>query len=106
MTVAPTEAPTVTLEVARYQPGRDERPTFERYDVPNRPEWVVLDALNYLKDQVDGTLSYRWSCRMGICGSCGIMLVPADSGSTRRLQAIQPVHQLHALLRGLSGLSE
>jgi fumarate reductase iron-sulfur subunit len=35
---------------------------------------VVLDALNYLKDQVDGTLSYRWSCRMGICGSCGIML--------------------------------
>jgi fumarate reductase iron-sulfur subunit len=73
MTVA-TGAPTVTLEVARYQPGRDTRPTFERYDVPNRSEWVVLDALNYLKDQVDGTLSYRWSCRMGICGSCGIML--------------------------------
>jgi fumarate reductase iron-sulfur subunit len=62
------------LEVARYHPERDDRPTFERYDVPNRSDWVVLDALNYLKDQVDGTLSYRWSCRMGICGSCGIML--------------------------------
>jgi fumarate reductase iron-sulfur subunit len=74
MTVAATIAPTVTLEVARYHPERDERPTFERYDVPNRSEWVVLDALNYLKDHVDGTLSYRWSCRMGICGSCGIML--------------------------------
>lgn len=74
MTVAATTAPTVTLEVARYHPERDERPTFERYDVPNRSEWVVLDALNYLKDHVDGTLSYRWSCRMGICGSCGIML--------------------------------
>jgi fumarate reductase iron-sulfur subunit len=33
---------------------------------------VVLDGLNYIKDQLDGTLSYRWSCRMGICGSCGM----------------------------------
>jgi fumarate reductase iron-sulfur subunit len=33
---------------------------------------VVLDGLNYVKDQLDGTLSYRWSCRMGICGSCGM----------------------------------
>jgi fumarate reductase iron-sulfur subunit len=74
MTVAATTASTITLEVARYHPERDEQPTFERYDVPNRSEWVVLDALNYLKDQIDGTLSYRWSCRMGICGSCGIML--------------------------------
>jgi fumarate reductase iron-sulfur subunit len=73
MTVT-AEARTVTLEVARYRSGRDERPTFERYEVPNRPDWVVLDALNYLKDEVDGTLSYRWSCRMGICGSCGMML--------------------------------
>jgi fumarate reductase iron-sulfur subunit len=33
---------------------------------------VILDALNYIKDKVDGTLSFRWSCRMGICGSCGM----------------------------------
>jgi fumarate reductase iron-sulfur subunit len=33
---------------------------------------VVLDALNHVKDQLDGTLSYRWSCRMGVCGSCGM----------------------------------
>src|SRR5260370_35100956 len=35
---------------------------------------VVLDALNYIKAHVDGSLSYRWSCRMGICGSCGMMV--------------------------------
>jgi fumarate reductase iron-sulfur subunit len=35
-------------------------------------DWVVLDGLNYIKDRLDGTLSYRWSCRMGICGSCGM----------------------------------
>jgi fumarate reductase iron-sulfur subunit len=28
--------------------------------------------LNYVKDNLDGTLSFRWSCRMGICGSCGM----------------------------------
>jgi len=33
---------------------------------------VILDGLNYVKDRLDGTLSYRWSCRMGICGSCGM----------------------------------
>src|SRR4030095_1682162 len=29
-------------------------------------------ALNYIKDRLDGSLSYRWSCRMGVCGSCGM----------------------------------
>jgi fumarate reductase iron-sulfur subunit len=84
MTVAATEASTITLEIARYRPGQDERPTFESFDVPYRPEWVVLDALNYLKDHVDGSLSYRWSCRMGICGSCGMMLngIPTLSCAT------------------------
>ncbi len=74
MTVEPTGTDEVVLEIARYHPERDERPTFQRYEVPYQPEWVVLDALNYLKDQVDGTLSYRWSCRMGVCGSCGMMV--------------------------------
>ena len=29
-------------------------------------------ALNYVKDDIDTTLAFRWSCRMGICGSCGM----------------------------------
>src|SRR5215216_706707 len=67
-------APTLTLEVFRYLPETDAQPRFQRYEVPFRPDWVVLDALNYIKDHLDGTLSYRWSCRMGICGSCGMMV--------------------------------
>lgn len=35
---------------------------------------MILDALNHLKAEVDPTLSFRWSCRMGICGSCGMMV--------------------------------
>jgi fumarate reductase iron-sulfur subunit len=64
----------ITLEVERYHPERDERPRIQIYDVPLKKEWVVLDALNYVKDIVDGSLSFRWSCRMGICGSCGMMV--------------------------------
>jgi fumarate reductase iron-sulfur subunit len=62
----------ITLRVVRYRPEEESEPTFQEYEVPCRPDWVVLDGLNYVKDQLDGSLSYRWSCRMGICGSCGM----------------------------------
>jgi fumarate reductase iron-sulfur subunit len=65
---------TITLEVFRYSPEKGGAPTFQSYVVPYRQDWVVLDALNYIKDQQDGTLTYRWSCRMGVCGSCGMMV--------------------------------
>lgn len=67
-------AETIELTVARYRPEEDIEPTFQSYEVPYREDWVVLDALNYVKDQLDGSLSYRWSCRMGVCGSCGMMV--------------------------------
>ena len=62
----------IRLQVARYRPEEESAPTFQEYDVPCPKDWVVLDGLNYVKDRLDGTLSYRWSCRMGICGSCGM----------------------------------
>jgi succinate dehydrogenase iron-sulfur subunit len=62
----------IRLQVSRYRPERATPPTLQEYDVPMRPEWSVLDGLNYIKDQLDSTLSYRWSCRMGVCGSCGM----------------------------------
>ncbi len=65
---------TVTLQVTRYRPEQESEPIFQDYQVPYHEEWVVLDALNYIKNQLDGTLSYRWSCRMGVCGSCGMMV--------------------------------
>ena len=63
---------TITMEVTRYRPEQEAEPTMQSYEIPLRKEWTVLDGLNYIKDQLDGTLSYRWSCRMGICGSCGM----------------------------------
>ncbi|MBI1902835.1 MAG: succinate dehydrogenase/fumarate reductase iron-sulfur subunit [Planctomycetia bacterium] len=62
----------IILQVTRYRPEDEAQPTFREYEVPCPKEWVVLDGLNYVKDHLDGTLSHRWSCRMGICGSCGM----------------------------------
>jgi fumarate reductase iron-sulfur subunit len=62
----------ITLRVARYRPEQQSETTFDDFDVPCPKDWVILDGLNHVKDRLDGTLSYRWSCRMGICGSCGM----------------------------------
>ena len=64
----------VTLVITRYRPEQEEEPTTQVFEVPFRKEWVVLDALNHIKDRLDGSLSFRWSCRMGVCGSCGMMV--------------------------------
>ena len=61
-----------TIVVTRFDPDQDEVPRQQRYEIPVEPDWKVLDALNYIKDHVDGTLSHRWSCRMAVCGSCGM----------------------------------
>ncbi len=64
----------IELEVYRYHPEDDGEASFQSYEVPYHEHWVVLDALNWIKDTVDGTLSFRWSCRMGVCGSCGMIV--------------------------------
>ena len=64
----------VTLEILRYRPEVDREPRFQTYTIPYQEDWVVLDGLNHIKDYVDPTLSYRWSCHMAICGSCGVMI--------------------------------
>ena len=62
----------IELEILRYDPDSSEKPEFQTYPVPCEEDWVVLDALNYIKDNLDRTLSYRWSCHMAVCGSCEI----------------------------------
>lgn len=65
---------TIEIEVQRYRPEHDEQPTFSSYTVPFTDDMSVLQGLQYIKDHLDGTLSFRWSCRMAICGSCGMMI--------------------------------
>jgi succinate dehydrogenase iron-sulfur subunit len=63
----------VALKIWRYNAESGER-ALKEYEV-EAPEWAcLLDVLDIVKDQVDGTLSFRKSCRMMICGSCGMRM--------------------------------
>lgn len=65
---------TISISVLRYRREQDQKPVWQTYEIPYRHDLSVLEALNYIKDNVDSTLSYRWSCRMAVCGSCGMMI--------------------------------
>lgn len=62
------------IEILRYDPEKDNEPYLQPFEVPFSATESVLDALGYVKDHLDKDLAYRWSCRMAICGSCGIMV--------------------------------
>ena len=63
----------VALKIWRFDPDTGER-ALREYEV-DAPEWAcLLDVLDLIKDKQDGTLAYRKSCRMMICGSCGMRM--------------------------------
>ena len=68
------EMKNLKVEVVRYNPEVDTAPHSAFYDVPYDEQTSLLDALGYIKDNLAPDLSYRWSCRMAICGSCGMMV--------------------------------
>ena len=68
---APEYAVKVELKIWRYDASTGER-ALKPYEVDVSEEATLLDTLDVVKDKVDGTLSYRKSCRMMICGSCGM----------------------------------
>jgi len=65
---------TIVIEVMRYRPEQESEPVWERFTVPYTDDMSVLQGLQAIKDDQDGSLSFRWSCRMAICGSCGMMI--------------------------------
>jgi succinate dehydrogenase / fumarate reductase iron-sulfur subunit len=64
----------IHFHVARYNPESDRAPYVQTYQVPVSEGMTVLDALHYIKENLDPSLVWRYSCRMGVCGSCGMLL--------------------------------
>ena len=63
----------VAVKIWRYDSSTGDR-ALKQYEI-DAPEWVtLLDVLDLIKDRIDGTLSFRKSCRMMICGSCGMRM--------------------------------
>jgi len=59
----------VKLSVYRYDPDTDSRPAMRDYVVEGYRGTMVLDLINHIKDHLDDSLSFRRSCREGVCGS-------------------------------------
>ncbi|MFC1975922.1 succinate dehydrogenase/fumarate reductase iron-sulfur subunit [Chloroflexota bacterium] len=62
----------VTVRVQRFNPDVDKKPYLQEFPVPMTPDTTILDALHYIKAEVDGSLTFRRSCRHAICGSCAM----------------------------------
>jgi succinate dehydrogenase / fumarate reductase iron-sulfur subunit len=71
---APADAKRVkAFRVYRFDPGTGDKPRIDTYEVDlDRCGPMVLDALFKIKNEVDSTLTFRRSCREGICGSCAM----------------------------------
>ncbi len=57
------------FKIFRFDPEKDPAPRFQDYAVDAEPSERILDCLNRIKWEQDGTLSYRHSCAHGVCGS-------------------------------------
>lgn len=102
--------------ITRFDPDRDDEPRKQTYEVPVEPYWKVLDALNFIKDEIDPTLSHRWSCRMAVCGSCGMLVngkpsltckdALSDYGDTIEVEPLSNFPVIRDLVIDLDGFME
>src|SRR3954449_7895719 len=83
----------VGLKVWRYNARSGER-QLQEYEIDAPEEATLLDCLDIVKDKHDGTLGYRKSCRMMICGSCGMRMDGAAvlAGKTRMYEIANAGH--------------
>ena len=70
-----TGADVKKFKIYRYDPEGEGNPRWDTYFVDtSKCGPMVLDILIYIKDKIDSTLTFRRSCREGICGSCAMMI--------------------------------
>jgi succinate dehydrogenase / fumarate reductase iron-sulfur subunit len=71
---------TKEFKVYRYDPDRDENPRVDSYTVDLESCGpMVLDALIKIKNEIDPTLTFRRSCREGVCGSCAMNIAGSNT---------------------------
>jgi len=64
----------VVFKIQRYNPEQGSVLHFQEFTITASRGMTVLDGLIYIKENLDSTLAFRSSCRMGICGACGVMV--------------------------------
>lgn len=61
-----------TLSVEVWRGGQNG--SYQSFEVPRRASQTVLDVVTHIQRQMDPTLSYRFACRVGMCGSCAMQV--------------------------------
>jgi succinate dehydrogenase / fumarate reductase iron-sulfur subunit len=64
----------LSFRILRFDPETDKEPWYKTYEVETSPRDRILDCLNRIKWEQDGTLGYRMSCAHGVCGSDGMRI--------------------------------
>ncbi|RSL33515.1 succinate dehydrogenase iron-sulfur subunit [Salibacterium salarium] len=64
----------VNVTVLRFDPDEDEKPQYDSFTVEAKKNMTVLDSLFLIVEDQDPTLSFRCACRLGMCGSCGMLI--------------------------------
>jgi len=64
----------ITFYIRRFDPAKDEAPREQQFSLQVERGMTVLDGLHRLKETQDPTLAFRFSCRMGVCGSCAMLI--------------------------------
>jgi succinate dehydrogenase / fumarate reductase iron-sulfur subunit len=64
----------IIFRIRRFEPDRSPRPFWQEFRIAGASGMTVLDGLWTIKETADPSLSWRSSCRMGICGSCGMII--------------------------------
>jgi succinate dehydrogenase / fumarate reductase iron-sulfur subunit len=64
----------ITFKILRYDPTVDAEPYFQEFVHETRPSDSILDALKDIRDRQDPTISFRYSCREAVCGSCAMVI--------------------------------
>ena len=62
------------IRIFRYEPAKDEKPRYERYEIPYRPDQTILDSLKHVQKDHDRSLSFRGECGYQMCGTCGVRM--------------------------------
>jgi fumarate reductase iron-sulfur subunit len=60
------------VKVSVWRGGREG--SFQEFEVPRHPSQTVLDVVTHIQRALDPTLAYRYACRVGMCGSCAMMV--------------------------------
>ena len=83
------------FKIYRWEPGNGANPTMDTYEVDlDKCGRMVLDALIKIKNEIDSTLTFRRSCREGICGSCAMNI-----DGTNTLACIKPIEEIKSTVK-------